>query len=123
MARTPLRSLVVIAAILFAGAVRADVTPGAPDTSVAEPSQGFIVAVPATSNAAGASRVAEEPRRLPPTEVRAYRDARVPCDRPGAGQDACRPQLAAKYAEMDKLCRSASGADIPVCIKSAYAAD
>lgn len=123
MERTPLRSLVVIAVIVFAGVVRADVTRGAPDTNVAEPSQGFIVAVPATTNAAAASRVAEEPQRLPPTEVRAYRDARVPCDRRGVGQDACRAELAAKYAEMDRLCRSVSGTDIPVCIKSAYAAD
>ncbi len=124
MERMPVRSLVAIAAMVFAGAVRADVTGGAPDTSGSEPSQGFIVAVPATNNAAAANRVAEEPQRLPPTEVRAYRDDRGPCDRrQGTGRDACRAQLAAKYAEMDKLCRIVSGTEIPVCIKSAYAAD
>jgi hypothetical protein len=44
-----------------------------------------------------------------------------------AGQAAwdgpCRAQLAAKYADMDKLCRSLSAAEFPTCIKSAYSAD
>lgn len=124
MDRTTIRSLTVIAAIVFAGAVRADVAADAPGASAAEPSQGFIVAIPPASNAAAAGRVAEDPARLPPTEVRAYREDRVPCDRrEGLGQEACRAKLAAKYAEMDKLCRIVSGTEIPVCIKSAYAAD
>ena len=73
---------------------------------------------------AASSRVAEEPQRLPPTEVRANREDRGPCDpRQGTGQEACRAQLAAKYAEMDKLCRSLSAAEFPTCIKSAYSAD
>jgi hypothetical protein len=124
MDRTTIRSLVVIAAVVLAGAARADVAGDAPDASAAEPSQGFIIAIPPASNAAAASKVAAEPARLPPTEVRAYREDRVPCDRrEGLGQEACRAQLAAKYAEMDKLCRIVSGTEIPVCIKSAYAAD
>lgn len=116
--------LVVVAAALFAGAVRADVVGGSQAPAATEPSQGFIVAVPQTNGAAAANKISEEPQRLPPTEVRAYREERVACDRrQGVGQDACRAQLAAKYAEMDRLCRSASGAEFPVCIKSAYAAD
>lgn len=122
MTRTTALCLVALTAVL-AGAARADVV-GAPQAPAAtEPSQGFIVAVPQTSGAA-ANKVAEEPQRLPPTEVRAYREERVACDRrQGTGQEACRAQLAARYAEMDKLCRIVSGTELPVCIKSAYAAD
>ncbi len=117
MNRTSIRSLMLIGLALVGGAVRADVTAG-------EPPQGFIVAVPQESNASASSRVAEEPQRLPPTEVRASREDRGPCDpRQGTGQEACRAQLAAKYAEMDKLCRSVSAAEFPTCIKSAYSAD
>lgn len=118
------RGLMLIAASLFAGAVGADVTgtPPAASASPADSPQGFIIAVP--QNSAAAANVAEEPPRLPLTEVRAYRDEPVPCDRShGTASEACRAQLAAKYAEMDKLCRIVSGAEIPVCIKSAYAAD
>lgn len=130
MDRTVLRSVLLIAAIIFAGAARADVTGVAQGTTSAEPSQGFIVAMPPESNGSAAANMAanmgEEPQRLPATEVRAYRDRddRGPCDRrQGTGQEACRAQLAAKYAEMDKLCRIVSGTEFPVCIKSAYAAD
>lgn len=90
-----------------------------------EPSQGFIVAIP-PSNAAAASKIAEEPvQRMPPTEVRGVREPPAqPCDRTqGTGQEACRAQLEAKYAAMDKLCRSVSSVEFPVCIKSAYAPD
>lgn len=115
--------LAVVAVAVFAGAVRADVV-GPRTPAATEPPQGFIVAVPQTSGAAAANKVAEEPERLPPTEVRAYREERVACDRrQGVGQEACRAQLAAKYAEMDKLCRNVSGTEFPVCIKSAYAPD
>jgi hypothetical protein len=56
--------------------------------------------------------------------VQAYREDRAACDRrQGTGLEACRAQLAAKYAEMDKLCRSLSAAEFPTCIKSAYSAD
>jgi hypothetical protein len=124
MNRTSIRSLMLIGLALVAGAVRADVTAGPPTTGAGEPAQGFIVAVPPESNASASSRVAEEPQRLPPTEVRASREDRGPCDpRQGTGQEACRAQLAAKYAEMDKLCRSVSAAEFPTCIKSAYSAD
>jgi len=117
-----IRSLTLIVPAVFAGAVRADVTAGPPVTT--QPAQGFIVAVPPESNAAASSRVAEEPQRLPPTEVRASREDRGPCDpRQGTGQEACRAQLAARYAEMDKLCRNLSAAEFPTCIKSAYSAD
>jgi hypothetical protein len=116
-----IRIVMLIALAAMAGGVRADVTSGPP--AAGEPSQGFIVAVPPTS-AEAANRFAEEPQRLPPTEVRAYREDRAACDRAqGTGQDACRAQLAAKYAEMDKLCRGLSAAEFPTCIKSAYSAD
>jgi hypothetical protein len=109
---------------VFAVAVRADVAAGPAVKGSTEPAQGFIVAVPPESNAAASSRVAEEPQRLPPTEVQAYREDRAACDRrQGAGLEACRAHLAAKYAEMDKLCRNLSAAEFPTCIKSAYSAD
>jgi hypothetical protein len=128
MDRTAIRSVVLIAAVVFAGAAPADVTGVAAGGNTAEPSQGFIVAVPPESNGTAAANMAanigKEAQRLPATEVSAYRDDRSPCDRrQGTGQDACRAQLAAKYAEMDKLCRQVSGTEIPVCIKSAYAPD
>jgi hypothetical protein len=124
MNRTSIRSLVLIALAVFAGAVRADVTAGPAVTNAGEPGQGFIIAVPPDNNAAAANKVAEEPQRLPPTEVQAYREDRASCDRrQGTGVEACRAQLAAKYAEMDKLCRSVSAAEFPTCIKSAYSAD
>lgn len=124
MNRTSIRSLTLIALAMFAAVVRADVTAGPAVNGSTEPAQGFIVAVPPESNASASSRVAEEPQRLPPTEVRASREDRGPCDpRQGTGQEACRAQLAAKYAEMDKLCRSVSAAELPTCIKSAYSAD
>jgi hypothetical protein len=127
MDRTAIRSAVLIGAVVCASAAWADDRAVAAAANSAEPSQGFIVAVPPESNGAAAGNMAanigEEPQRLPATEVRAYRD-RGPCDRrEGTGQNACRAQLAAKYAEMDKLCRIVSGTEIPVCIKSAYAAD
>jgi len=124
MNRTSIRSLTLIALAVASVAVRADVTAGPAVNGATEPAQGFIVAIPQESNASASSRVAEEPQRLPPTEVRASREDRGPCDpRQGTGQEACRAQLAAKYAEMDKLCRSVSGAELPTCIKSAYSAD
>jgi hypothetical protein len=124
MNRKSIRSLMLIALAVFAGAVRADVAAGPVVTDSTEPAQGFIVAVPPDNNATAANKVAEEPQRLPPTEVRAYREDRAACDRrQGTGLEACRAQLAAKYAEMDKLCRSASAAEFPTCIKSAYSAD
>jgi hypothetical protein len=114
----------LIALAVFTGAVRADVTAGPAVTNSTEPAQGFIVAVPPDNNAAAANKIAEEPQRLPPTEVQAYREDRAACDRrQGAGLEACRAQLAAKYAEMDKLCRNLSAAEFPTCIKSAYSAD
>jgi hypothetical protein len=111
----------LIALAVFAGAVHADVTAGPAVTKSSEPAQGFIVAVPPDNNATAANKVAKEPQRLPPTEVQAYREDRAACQ--GRGVEACRAQLAAKYAEMDKLCRSASSAEFPTCIKSAYSAD
>ena len=124
MNRSSIRSLVLIALAVFAGAVRADVTAAPAARDAAEPSQGFIVAIPPASSAEAVNKIAEEPQRLPPTEVRAYREDRAACDRrQGTGQDACRAQLAAKYEEMDKLCRSVSSAEFPTCIKSAYSAD
>lgn len=125
MNRTLNRSLMLIAASLFAGAVCADATHAPPDASAssAGPPEGFIVAIP-QSSAAAAKKVAAEPQHLSSTEVRAYRDQPASCDRGrGTGSEACRAQLAAKYAEMDRLCRIVSGTEIPVCIKSAYAAD
>jgi hypothetical protein len=118
------------AAVAFSGAAGAQNQPasGVPARDAADPSQGFIVAIPAT-NGAAAGRIAEEPavQRMPPTVVRGYRDtqAQVPCDRTqSTGQEACRrAELAAKYAEMDKLCRTLSSAEFPTCIKSAYSAD
>ena len=124
MNRTSTQSLMLIALAAFAGAVGADVTAGPPVTNSAEPAQGFIVAVPPDNNAAAATKFAEEPQRLPPTEVQAYREDRSACDRrQGTGAEGCRAQLAAKYAEMDKLCRSTAAAEFPTCIKSAYSAD
>ncbi len=124
MNRTSIRSLTLIALAVVSVAARADVTEGPPVNDSSEPAQGFIVAVPPESNASASSRVAEEPQRLPPTEVRASREDRGPCDpRQGTGQEACRAQLAARYAEMDKQCRSLSAAEFPTCIKSAYSAD
>jgi hypothetical protein len=114
----------LVALAVASVAVRADVTAGPAVNGSTEPAQGFIVAVPPESNASASSRVAEEPQRLPPTEVQAYREDRAACDRrQGTGQEACRAQLATKYAEMDKLCRSLSAAEFPTCIKSAYSAD
>jgi hypothetical protein len=119
-----IRSLTLIAFAVASVAVHADVTAGPAANGSTEPAQGFIVAVPPESNASASSRVAEEPQRLPPTEVQAYREDRAACDRrQGTGLEACRAQLAAKYAEMDKLCRSLSAAEFPTCIKSAYSAD
>jgi hypothetical protein len=124
MNRTSTRSLMLVALAVASVAVRADVTAGPAVNGSTEPAQGFIVAVPPESNASASSRVAEEPQRLPPTEVQAYREDRAACDRrQGTGQEACRAQLATKYAEMDKLCRSLSAAEFPTCIKSAYSAD
>src|SRR6478752_6816300 len=124
MKRTSIRSLTLVALAVFSVAVRADVTAGPAVNGSTEPAQGFIVAVPPESNASASSRVAEEPQRLPPTEVQAYREDRAACDRrQGTGQEACRAQLATKYAEMDKLCRSLSAAEFSTCIKSAYSAD
>jgi hypothetical protein len=124
MNRTSIRSLMLIALAVFTGAVRADVTAGPAVTNSGEPAQGFIVAVPPDNNAAAANKIAEEPQRLPPTEVQAYREDRAACDRrQGTALEACRAQLAAKYAEMDKLCRNLSAAEFPTCIKSAYSAD
>ncbi len=124
MSRTSIRSLMLIALAVSAGAIRADVTAGPAVNGSTEPAQGFIVAVPPESNASASSRVAEEPQRLPPTEVQAYREDRAACDRrQGTGLETCRAQLATKYAEMDKLCRSTSAAEFPTCIKSAYSAD
>jgi hypothetical protein len=123
--------LMLIVTAICAGVASAQDTAGPATGRTAEPAQGFIVAIPAGSNATAASQfaqeqpnAADEPQRLPPTEVRAYRTERAPCDHPqGQGPDACRAQLAAKYAEMDKLCRIASGgSELPVCIQSAYAA-
>lgn len=124
MNRTLNRSMMLIAASLFAGAVCADVTHAPPDASAnsADPPEGFIVAIPQNS-AAAAKKVAAEPQHLSSTEVRAYRDQPASCDRSRGTREACRARLAAKYAEMDKLCRIVSGTEIPVCIKSAYAAD
>ena len=124
MNRTSTRSLMLVALAVASVAVRADVTAGPAVNGSTEPAQGFIVAVPPESNASASSSVAEEPQRLPPTEVQAYREDRAACDRrQGTGQEACRAQLATKYAEMDKLCRSLSAAEFPTCIKSAYSAD
>ena len=124
MNRTSSRNVMLIVLAVLAGAVHADVTAGPAVTNSGEPAQGFIVAVPPDNNATAANKVAEEPQRLPPTEVRAYREDRAACDRrQSTGLEACRAQLAAKYAEMDKLCRSVSAAELPTCIKSAYAAD
>ena len=124
MNRTSTRSLMLVALAVASVAVRADVTAGPAVNGSTEPAQGFIVAVPPESNASASSRVAEEPQRQPPTEVQAYREDRAACDRrQGTGQEACRAQLATKYAEMDKLCRSLSAAEFPTCIKSAYSAD
>jgi hypothetical protein len=121
---TSIRSVTLIALAMTALAVRADVTAGAAINGSTEPAQGFIVAVPPDNNAAAANKFAEEPQQLPPTEVQAYRVDRAACDRrQGTGLEACRAQLAAKYAEMDKLCRSLSAAEFPTCIKSAYSAD
>jgi len=110
---------------MLAVAVHAD--PASPPTAGAdEPRQGFIVSVPPISSATAANKVADEPQAVPSTQVqvRAYRDDLAPCDRrQGTGQEACRAQLAAKYAEMDKLCRAVPAAEFPTCIKSAYAAD
>ena len=124
MNRTSIRNLMLIALAVFTGAVHADITAGPAVTNSGEPGQGFIVAVPPDNNATAANKVAEEPQRLPPTEVQAYREDRASCDRrQGTGVEACRAQLAAKYAEIDKLCRSVSAAEFPTCIKSAYSAD
>jgi hypothetical protein len=121
---TSTRSLILVALAVASVAVRADVTPGPAIDSSTEPGRGFIVAVPPESNASASSRVAEEPQGLQSTEVQAYREERAACDRrQGTGLEACRAQLATKYAEMDKLCRSTSAAEFPTCIKSAYSAD
>jgi len=119
------RSLILIAASMLAVTVRADPA-SAPPAGADGPRQGFIVSMPPISSATAANRVADEPQALPSTQVQvhAYRDDLAPCDRrQGTGQEACRAQLAAKYAEMDRLCRAVSAAEFPTCIKSAYAAD
>ena len=125
MHRALILSLILIAAPMLAVAVHADpATP--PPAGADQPRQGFIVSVPPISSATAANKVADEPQAVPSTQVqvRAYRDDLAPCDRrQGTGQEACRAQLAAKYAEMDKLCRAVSAAEFPTCIKSAYAAD
>lgn len=119
------RSLILLAAPMFAVAVHAD--PASPRAAADEPRQGFIVSVPPISSATAANKVADEPQALRSTQVQvqAYReDLAAPCDRrQGTGREACRAQLAAKYAAMDKLCRAVSAAEFPTCIKSAYAAD
>ena len=125
MHRALARSLILMAAPMLGAAVHAGpATPPSPGGD--EPRQGFIVSVPPISSATAANKVADEPPAPPPTQVqvRAYRDDLAPCDRrQGTGQETCRAQLAAKYAEMDKLCRAVSAAELPTCIKSAYAAD
>ena len=118
------RSLVLIALAVFASHGRAEDPRDAATTRATQPAQGFIVALPQAGNAASGNAAADEPQRLPPTEVRASRDDSGSCEsRQGTAQEACRARLAAKYAEMDRLCRIVSGTEIPVCIKSAYAAD
>jgi hypothetical protein len=124
MHRVLTRSLILMVAPMLAVAVHAG--PASPPAGADEPKQGFIVAVPPISSATAANKVADEPQALPSTQVQvqAYRDDVAPCDRrQGTGQEACRAQVAAKYAEMDKLCRATSAAEFPTCIKSAYAAD
>ena len=127
MNRILTRSLIWMAAPMLAVAAHAGPSNPAP-ASADEPRQGFIVSVPPISSATAANKVADEPQEqaLPSTQVQvhAYRNDLAPCDRrQGTGQEACRAQLAAKYAEMDKQCRALSAAEFPTCIKSAYAAD
>jgi hypothetical protein len=80
------------------------------------------VALPSSpANDSASASPSDAFRRMPPPEAG---QLAIPCDRrEGAARDACRAKLAAKYAEMDKLCRIVSSAEFPVCIKSAYAAD
>lgn len=124
MRSTLTRNLMLITAATFAVVVRAGAADGPPPAGADEPRQGFIVSVPPISSATAANKVSDEPQTLPPTEVRAYRDDSAPCDRfQSTGREACRAELAAKYAEMDKLCRTVSVAELSTCIKSAYSAD
>jgi hypothetical protein len=127
MSRSLFCCLSLSAAVALAGPAGAQnqAASGVPGARDAEPSQGFIVAIPPTNAAAAATIAEEKPvQHIPPTEVRGVRDTQAPCDpAQGRGQEACRAQLAAKYAAMDKLCRSVSSVEFPVCIKSAYAPD
>ena len=123
MNRALRQGVMITAWLAFAGATGAQVASGnGNDTAPGAAQQPEATPVSGTPLP---SMGAEEPRHLPSTEVQGYREARQKCDRVrGTGQEACRAQLAAKYAEMDRLCRIVShGAELPVCIKSAYAAD
>ncbi|MGH8315071.1 MAG: hypothetical protein ACRETU_07965 [Steroidobacterales bacterium] len=130
MNRALMQSLVFTAAVALAGIAGADDGgPAANGVAVRQSpgAQGPSAAAPTVSGTELPAMGAEEPKRLPPTTVNGYRDERlpVPCDRrQGTGKEACQAQLAAKYAEMDRLCRIvSSGSDLPVCIKNAYSAD
>ncbi|HEY7943521.1 MAG TPA: hypothetical protein VIH15_03355 [Casimicrobiaceae bacterium] len=129
MNRALTQSLMLVAGIAFAGMAGAEGGQPAPNAKVtqAHPISGPQspgAAAPAVSGTELPAMGAEEPKRLPSTEVRGYREAPVACDRrQDPGSEACRAQLAAKYAEMDKLCRIVSGPEFPICIKSAYSAD
>lgn len=120
MKRTLIQSLAFSACAALAGTALAELLPVASAEAQSKPG----ASSPATGGMSLPVMAAEEPKRIAPSEVRGYRD-KNPCDpRQGAGREACRAQLAAKYADMDKLCRIAStGSELPVCIRDAYAAE
>ncbi|MGH8713786.1 MAG: hypothetical protein ACREYB_07255 [Casimicrobiaceae bacterium] len=127
MNRALLNSMMFIVAASLAGVAGADgdrSPAGVPEAHATTGAQGPGAAAAPISGTELPSMGAKETRQLPPERVNGYRDEQVPCDRRhGTGKEACRAQLAAKYAEMDKLCRIVSGSELPVCIRSAYSAD
>lgn len=123
MRRALAHSLFIIAAsVALAGAATADDVLPAPSSAQAQARPGDASLPTGTPLPVMG---AEQPRQISPSEVRGHRDERLPCDpRQPGGQETCRAQLAAKYADMDRLCRIASsGSELPVCIRSAYAAE
>ncbi len=60
-------------------------------------------------------------KRLSDTDMRAYKEARMACDRmaAGAAQDTCRAQLGSKWSSVDPKCQkvAASGNALDECLK------
>ncbi len=130
MNRTLIQSLMLVAGIAFAGMAGADGGQPAPNAKVTASAPDFRLAESpepqrrrsATRNCQRWARKSRSVCHLQKCAATAKRRLHVIAGKT-PDSEACRAQLAAKYAEMDKLCRIVSGPEFPICIKSAYSAD